>query len=187
MNTPEPRSILFLGLLLVAALFSVYISSGGETDDIKKSRPELSLAYYLYDAELTGTGADGQILFQVWARTAAQSPDDSGIDMDDVRMIYGPPTALPWELTANAGRIPKDASVIELRGDVLAISAAVDRTTTIIRTQRLDIDPATRQASTASRVQLEFGGRIVNATGMEANFETNDLKLLSNVSGKFLP
>lgn len=187
MNTPEPRSILSLGLLLLAALISVYMASGGGSDDRKKSRPELSLAYYLKDAELTGTGANGQMLFQVWTRTAAQSPDDSGIDMNDVRMIYGPPTALPWELTANAGRIPKDVSVIELRGNVVAVSAAENKTTTIIRTQRLDIDPETRQASTLSRVQLEFDGRIVNATGMEANFETNDLKLLSNVSGKFLP
>jgi LPS export ABC transporter protein LptC len=187
MNAPEPRSILSLGLLLIAALFSVYISSGGWSDDKEKSRPELSMAYYLTEAKLTGTGADGRILFEVWANKAAQSPDESGIDMDDVRMNYGPPIALPWELTADAGHIPKDASVIELRGNVLAVSAGEDQVTTIIRTQRLDVDPATRQASTTSRVQLDFDGRIVNATGMEANFETNDLKLLSNVHGKFLP
>jgi LPS export ABC transporter protein LptC len=187
MNTPEPRAILSLVMLLIGAIVSGFIVSGFWKEDIKPARAELSLAYYLNQAELTGTGPDGKMLFQVWTRRAAQSVGDSSIQMDEVRMVYGPPTALPWEINANTGRIPADASVIELTGDVVATSATEGKNPTVIRTQRLDVNPATRQANTTRKVTLEFDGRTVNATGMHANFETNELKLLSNVNGKFLP
>jgi LPS export ABC transporter protein LptC len=187
LNTPEPRTILSLTLLLIGAILSAFIVSGAWKEGSKPARAELSLAYYLDQAELTGTGPDGKMLFQVWTRRAAQSLGDSSIQMDEVRMVYGPPTALPWELNANTGRIPADASIIELRGDVVAVSAAEGTQATVIRTQRLDINPTTRQANTAHKVTLEFDGRIINATGMRANFETNELQLLSNVNGKFLP
>ena len=57
----------------------------------------------------------------------------------------------------------------------------------ILRTERLDIEPDTRNAMTTEDVTLEFEGRQIDATGMQANFETNSLKLLSNVNGRFLP
>jgi LPS export ABC transporter protein LptC len=186
-NLPEPRAILSLVFLLAGAAASIYISSQPWDERETERRPELSLAYYLDQAELIGTGEDGEILYQVSTRRAAQRPDDETIEMDQVHMIYGAPTALPWELNADSGRIPADASVIELIGNVVAISSEEGKAPTIIRTQRLDIDPMTRQASTNEKVQLEFGDRILNATGMEANFETNKLDLLADVNGKFAP
>ena len=187
MNTPEPRTIFNFLLLLVAAAASIYIASSNQEPRDKSKKPELSLAYYLDNAELTGTGPDGSILYQVSTRLASQRQDDDTIEMDEVRMIYGPPTAMPWELEANAGRIPADASVIELMGDVVAISEEEGEKATIIRTQRLDIKPETREAFTDEPVELEFDGRVINATGMQANLETNELKLLADVNGKFMP
>jgi len=187
MNTPEPRTILSLALLLAGAVLSSFIVSGTGSDEKQPSRPELSMAYYLDQAELIGTGPDGKVLYQVWTQRAFQPVGDSDIELVKVRMLYGPPMELPWELKSNTGRILADSSVIELRGDVVAISATKDTSPTIIRTQRLDIDPSTRQASTNSKVEIEFDERIVNATGMHANFETNEIKLLSNVNGKFIP
>ncbi len=145
------------------------------------------MAYYLDNASLTGTNADGKVLFQVWTKHAAQSMDDTSIDMKTVRLVYGPPTALPWEVTAKRGRIPADISRIELHGGVVAQSAEEGEQPTIIRTERLDVDPETRVASTEADVRLEFGGRVIDATGMQANFETNEVQLLSNVHGRFLP
>jgi len=187
MHTPEPKTFLFLGILLALALLSLFISSEGQGDKDDGWRKALSMAYYLEDAELRSTGPDGKEVFRILARNAAQEPDELGIKLTEVNMIYGPPTALPWDLKADRGYIPEDASVIELHENVVAVSASIDKPTTVIRTQRLDINPATREATTEARVKLDFDGRVINAKGMEANFETNDLKLLSNVSGKFLP
>ncbi|MGI9290973.1 MAG: LPS export ABC transporter periplasmic protein LptC [Gammaproteobacteria bacterium] len=187
MNAPEPKTFLTLGLLLILAMVSIYIAQDNQSKKEDQWRVALSMAYYLKDAELRSTGADGIELFRIKTRRAAQKPDESGINLTKVDMIYGPPATMAWDLTANSGFIPRDTSIIELYGDVVAVSESNNNSRTTIRTQRLDIDPTTKQANTNERVQLDFNGRIVNAKGMEANFETNDLKLLSNVSGKFHP
>jgi LPS export ABC transporter protein LptC len=187
MTLPEPRVATTFLVLLIGALASGYVLTDLLSDQEKAAKPDLSLAYYLNDAELTGTGPDGSILFKVWTRTAAQSKYDDDIDMDVVRLHYGPPTALPWELRANEGRIPADATVIELTGDVVAVSETEGQPATIIRTERLDVNPATRNATTDADVTLEFDGRTIEAKGMLANFETNEVKLLSDVHGRFLP
>ena len=43
------------------------------------------------------------------------------------------------------------------------------------------------EPTTDEPVELEFDGRVINATGMQANLETNELKLLADVNGKFMP
>jgi lipopolysaccharide export system protein LptC len=187
MTLPEPRAAVTFLVLLIGALASGYVLTDLLNEKEKAAKPDLSLAYYLNDAELTGTGPDGSILFQVWTRTAAQSKYDEDIDMDIVRIHYGPPTALPWELRANRGRIPADAAVIELTGEVVAVSKTEGEPATIIRTDRLDVDPTTRNATTDADVTLEFDGRTIAAKGMLANFETNEVRLLSDVHGRFLP
>jgi lipopolysaccharide export system protein LptC len=186
-NTPEPSTVIKFSLLLTGALASAYVVFAPQDKPKTKPRPELGLAYYLDQAELTGTSEDGSILYRVSTRRAAQRQDNDAVEMEEVRMTYGAPDALPWELEANSGRIPADASVIELMGNVIATSASKDQGLTIIRTERLDINPNTREAMTNEKVQLEFNGRILNALGMEADLEQNKLKLLADVNGKFLP
>jgi LPS export ABC transporter protein LptC len=187
MITPEPRTVATLLLLLGGALISTMLLLATNEEEQKTARPELSLAYYLDKAELSGTGPDGKLLYEVWTERASQSPSDSSIALDRVRMKYtAPGGATPWELQANSGKIPADTSIIALRGNVIAVSRN-DRNNTIIRTQRLNIDPEMREATTNRKVVVEFNGRKVNATGMLANLETNRLELLSNVNGKFLP
>ena len=183
----EPRKILYFAVLLAGAVSSSLIVIDMWDDDDKPAKPELSLAYYLDSAELIGTGPDGSIVFQVWTDRAEQMRGDDSVNLNKLRMVYGPADGQPWELTANSGRIPADASIIELRGDVVATSGEKGTNKTIIRTQQLDIDPETRQAETKQKVAIDYNGRILNATGMEANFETNRLNLLSNVNGKFAP
>jgi len=187
MYSPEPRTIAWLVILAAGAIASSLIVINLDENNDKPAKPELSLAFYLNSAELMGTGPDGEIIYQVWTRRAAQSVGDESIALEDVRMTYAPPESLPWELEAIAGRIPADASIIELRGDVIAITGMDTENLTTVKTDSLDINPETLQANTEEKVVIESNGRILNAIGMQANFETNQLKLLSNVNGKFTP
>ena len=187
MRTPDPRTLINFAVLLAGAVVTSLILLGTGDDDQRDRRPVLSLAYYLDRAELAGTGPDGELLYQVWTQRAAQSLTDESISLNQVRMKYAAPNTLPWDLKANSGRIPANASIIELRGNVIAVSEDDEDKVTIIRTQQLDIDPATREATTDRKVVVEFDGRRLNATGMLANLETNRLELLSNVNGKFNP
>lgn len=187
MRTPELRNVVTLTLLLTGALVSSYVVIDGWENEERQEKPELSLAYYLDSAELIGTGPDGKILYQVWTKSAAQSVGDNSIQLNDVEMRYRPPNGLAWELNSRRGRIPADADTIELIDNVVARSRDTDKNFTTITTSRLDINPATRLATTDQPVSIDYNGRKINATGMRANFEKNQLSLLSNVNGKFLP
>ena len=180
------RFVVTVAVLLAGAIVtSLILIDSREKDD--GTKPELSLAYYLDEAELVGTGEDGAVLFRVWTDRAEQQRDNNSVELIRQRLLYGPPDQLPWELEARRGHIPPDAGIITLSGNVVARSGDEPENRTTIRTEKLDIYSATRQATTEEKVAIEYNGRILNATGMEADFEANRLSLLSNVNGKFNP
>jgi LPS export ABC transporter protein LptC len=187
MRIAEPKTIFVFILLLAGAGGSTYLASDFWSTDETRAKPELSLAYYLDSAELIGTGEDGEILYQVRAKRAEQTVGDDSVSINDVQMTYGPKQGLPWELSAREGRIPADASIVILMGDVVAVSGDTPETATTIRTQQIAINPHTLIATTQKKVVIEYSGRQINATGMKADFEANRLNLLSNVNGKFIP
>lgn len=187
MYLPEARTLISLALLAAAAAGSglLLLNTGQEKNEPEP--PELSLAFYLNKAELTGTGPSGEIVYQVWTEKASQETSDESIAMDSVRMVYGPPDSIPWKLHANSGSIPAKARIISLRGDVVATAGDNDSNKMIIRTQQMDIDPATREATSRREVAIDYNGRILNAVGMRANLESKQLTLLADVNGQFLP
>jgi lipopolysaccharide export system protein LptC len=184
---PEPRTIVALTLLAAAAAGSSLLLLDTGPEKKRLAPPELSLAFFLNKAELTGTGKNGEIVYQVWTDKAAQSTQDASISMERVRMVYGPPDRIPWKLRADTGNIPADARVIHLQGNVVATAGDDVQKRVVIRTEQMDIDPATREASTDREVAIDYNGRILNALGMRANLDSNQLQLLADVNGTFLP
>jgi lipopolysaccharide export system protein LptC len=184
---PEPRTLISLALLVAGAVGSGLLLLNTGQDKQEPEPPELSLAFYLNQAELTGTGPSGEIVYQVWTEKAAQSASDESIAMDRVRMVYGQPDSIPWKLRANSGSIPASARIIRLSGDVVATAVDGDSNKIIIRTQQMDIDPAIREASARREVAIDYNGRVLNAVGMRANLESKQLTLLADVNGQFTP
>ena len=187
MMLPETRTLFLFMVLAAGAVFSTLLMLSLSEDEQKDNRPELSLAYYLDSAELVGTAADGSVVYQLKTRHAEQNEIDESVELEDIVMTYGPPVGLPWDVRADSGRIPADASIIQLEGNVTAISGAGHPNSTVITTPRMNINPDTMSAITRSPVTVVFEDRRLYSTGMEANFRTNRLKLLSNVNGKFSP
>ena len=187
MTLPEPRTLLVFTLLIAGALASSFLLVTNSDDATVSEKPVLSLAYYLNDAELTGTADDGSVLYRIRAGRAEQNTVDASIEMQSISMNYGPADGLAWDVSADTGRIMAQAEIIELAGNVLAITADQPANRTEIRTQRLDINPDTMRASTPAPVAVLFNGNQLNGTGMEADFKTNRLSLLANVNGKFAP
>jgi len=75
-----------------------------------------------------------------------------------------------------------------LKGHVRAMSSeGFSGNDTEIRTQYLEIYPEEFLAETDERVQIRIGPRSLTATGMLASLKDNQLKLKSNVRGKFAP
>ncbi|MGI9308596.1 MAG: LPS export ABC transporter periplasmic protein LptC [Gammaproteobacteria bacterium] len=184
----SPLEITKLGLLLAGATMSVVMlysarPAGSEGD----KTPRLSIAYFLKQAQLVGTGPDGNILYRVNMATAEQNLDDLSVEMRDVYMTYEPAANIPWNLAADEGRIPQSGQLVELSGRVIAISQTAVEPATIIRTTQLAVHPESSIARSKDQVIIEREGEEVNGTGLEADLKTNHIQLLSNVNGKFSP
>lgn len=187
MYLPETRTVIALALLTAGAVGSSMLMLSNEGEKKTLEPPELSLAFYLDTAELIGTGPKGEIVYRVWTEKAVQSTSDETITMDGVRMEYSPADGMPWELRANSGAIADNVRVIQLSGDVVATGIEDEQNVVTIRTQELNMDPATREASTDGEVTVDHNGNILNALGMRANLESNQVKLLADVNGQFIP
>jgi len=149
--------------------------------------PRLGIGYYMNEAELVGTGIDGKVLYRANARAASQSLENGAVELEQIDMIYGPLSTVPWDLRASTGRIPPDDNIIELRGDVIAVSREGAAPVTTVRTDYLEIDPETGVAETERKVTVERAGNKVFATGLRVYIREDRLQLVSNVNGKFIP
>ena len=187
MELPSTGTWLRLVLLAAGAIASTVLLLRTQPPAVDPVRARLSLAYYLDEAELTGTGPDGETIYRVRTARASHVVEDDSIAMTDVEMIYTPESPAGWNLNATQGRIPADANIIELRGTVVVTPGTNNTAATTITTDQLDVDPATRQARTKQPVVLDYEGQIVNAVGMEADLKRNRVKLLSDVNGEFTP
>lgn len=184
----EPGTSALVATLLVGVTISglILIRSRPVTSE-EVTAANLGVAYFLKKAELIGMGEDGKVLYRVTADEASQSLDDENIRMTDVHLMYDPASDISWDMAADSGRIPPGGNFIHLQGRVSAVSRNRGGSATTIRTDYLEVDPIGQTAITEQQVIVEFDEQKVNATGLRADLERNQFKLLSNVSGKFFP
>lgn len=184
----SPRNIIVTVLLTAAALGSWFLArqhSGDATAGM--TREPVSRGYYLKSARILGTGEDGKLLYEIEAARAEQQ-SATEIAFSDVRINYSPTSEVPWSVNADSALINQDESVLKLKGHVRAISSeGFSGNDTEIRTDYLELDPDKYVATTDERVQIRVGARSLTATGMLASLQENQLKLKSNVNGKFAP
>jgi LPS export ABC transporter protein LptC len=147
----------------------------------------LQNGFYLKSARIFGTAATGELLYEIEAEYAEQMGQGQ-VEFQNVEINYTAEAGVPWTLNADMALIGDDREVIELSGHVVAVSKeGFSGDVTEIRTSYLELEPEIFRARTDQRVQIRIGARSITATGMLAMLQTNQLKLNSNVSGKFVP
>ena len=183
-----PKTILFLLFLLAAAIGSWYLARGGGESQQSSMIPEpVHHGYYLKQARILGTGANGNLLYEIEAERAEQM-DDERIDFTDVRVRYSPDSNVPWVVSADTATLRENSPRITLQGHVIALSpGAVPDEETEIRTQYLELDPERYIAETTERVQIRVGERSLTATGMLASLDEQTVELKANVRGVIAP
>ena len=180
-----------LGVLILAlAAFGSWWLARGPSDS--QSRPLSSgnppPGYYLLEAKLHGTDSAGDTLFEINAQSAQADTASQTMQLDGVRIDYQAGADVPWALESDHGIAPMDQSYIKLSGGVTITAAGADAEGgLVIRTAELTLQPQDKLATTESRVQIEMGGKRLNATGMVAYLGEERLELASNVNGKFTP
>jgi lipopolysaccharide export system protein LptC len=184
----SPRQIALLIILTIAALGSWYLAREDHSDNGgTTSQNAAHRGYYLKSARILGTGPDGNLLYEVLAERAEQR-EDTRIEFTDVLINYSPDSEIPWSVNADKALVDQDLPQLLLSGHVRAISSeGFAGKDTEIRTEVLELDPENYTARTDERVQIRIGERSLTATGMLASLKENQVQLVSNVSGKFLP
>lgn len=183
------RFLILLFLLLAAAGGSWYLT--GLSRD--KQAPEvtstpLRSGYYILDAVVRGTDADGYTRYEVRAAEATQAVRNTPIALTRIDVRYAAEPDRPWTIRADAAELDSETGALQMSGNVLARADASDSHLPIeLRTETLAFDPDRDQVETPDKVQIRIGEGTLTATGLLASLRDDRIELKSNVSGKFTP
>jgi len=179
------RRYLGTGLLLLVALATLILLPRDDRPPDDGPLPRTGIGYYLDEAQLITTGADGAISYRLRAASAQQDLASGNIALDAVELRYDPESAAAWQLRADHGTVPADDRIIWLSGDVVAISSHDQELPTAIRTDYLELDSEAYIASTDREVLIERPGGTIRARGLRFHLRDDRLELLAEVQGYF--
>lgn len=176
--------------LLGAALLVAAIATGWSAWKMRGSDTPAQAGgqrsdYVLRDFDLVVLGKDGSESVRVQAPELQRREDESM----DVRepVFLAPAEPGPWRLSAERGWISADGELLRLDGNVTGDSDPASPTPTSFRTTSMDLLPSQDLARTDQQVQLSQPGIVQTGTGMEANLETRQYRLLSQVRTRYEP
>jgi LPS export ABC transporter protein LptC len=139
--------------------------------------------YVATGAVLFETDDTGQPLYRLRAERIAQPEPTANIELTAPQFAYQGETI--WTLNANTGVLPPSAQQISLAGDVYAEGERFGRQPIHIRTASLHVDMQTRRADTSDAVTMDWGPNRLWAQGLQADMQTDHLRLKSPVYGEF--
>lgn len=94
----------------------------------------------------------------------------------------------PWFVTAKFAKATQGIDNVNFWDNVVIHHAAdSNNPATVIRTASLTVHPNKKTAETNEKISMEQPGIVVNATGMIADMNTGDIKLLSQARGEYVP
>jgi LPS export ABC transporter protein LptC len=172
---------------LLAALVIAYDAlTGRGSSQITSAQPPPQPGYYLTDAVVTSTQADGSLSMQLIAERIEQQPKDDTITLLTVRAQYYRTPQQQWALSADRGFVPADSRVVHLEGDVELRPVDSD-TASFLRADSLAIDTEKSIAySTSSPVRMSFGPHTMTVRSFRADLNSENIRLES-VNGRFQP
>ncbi len=186
------RGSWLIALALAAVGSSVVFMLTPDRQPPQDNKIRAEQGYYVKEGRLTGTGADGRILYSITTRVARQNLADGTVAMQDVAVNYMPAAGIPWDMRATRGQTTQDSNIIRLSGDVLVTSTAATaanhrQAPLTIRTDYLELDPDTYIATTDRHVVMQRSRDMLYGRGMRVYLKQDRLQLESEVRGTFLP
>ncbi|RYF66236.1 MAG: LPS export ABC transporter periplasmic protein LptC [Comamonadaceae bacterium] len=179
------RTGLTIALLLaaIASGWSVWRQSRPADDSVLKTRPD----YVLRDYEIISLDKQGKESFTLRGPVLQRNPADKTMDLTTPVFLVPDRQNRYWQVTARRGLVPADGSQLQLHGKVLATSPADAPPATRIETEQLNLFPDENRATSAATVSITRPGLTMNGHGMQADFDRQQISLLSQVRTRYVP
>jgi lipopolysaccharide export system protein LptC len=196
------RPLAYLAILAVIAV-AYFIGRSGRTDsaadDVASTTPDPG--YAARDAEVIETGYDGRERYRLNAKLIRQQTENGEIELESLEMNYhpgaqarlgetapGPEPAADevWHLTSDRGQVRADGDDVQLSGNVRVTGPAPGGGEPLtLSTSHLSMNTPTQFIETDAPVSIVLTGKTLTATGLEADLKQGNLRLKSDIHGKF--
>ena len=173
-------------VLLLAAIacgWSVWRYAGGGIEQAAATRSE----YVLHDYEIVSLDSQGKESFTLRGPVLQRDPADKTMELATPVFLVPDRENRYWRINAKHGVVPADGSQLQLRGDVLATSPADAPPATRIQTEQLNLFPGENRATSSAAVAITRPGLTMNGHGMQADFDRQQISLLSQVRTRYVP
>jgi len=176
-------------LLLAAAIVSGWSAWHNRAKPAEEVADEGSADYMLYDFELISLDKDtGRESVTLQAPEAHRNRADQTLDITTPVFLLPDQDGLHWTLRARTGWVSPKGEELRLRGGVAGDSpAAPNVVPTTFRTETLDVFPQQHLARTADKVVMTRPGLQQSGVGFQANLQTRQYQLLSQVKTRYEP
>lgn len=179
------RSGLTIVLLLAAIVsgWSVWTHSGGGADAGASTRSD----YVLHDFEIVSLDAQGKESFTLRGPRLQRDPGAKSMTLETPQFLVPDRNGAYWDVRAQRGLVPDDGKELRLRGHVVADSPAQAPPPTRIETDELNLFPRENRATSAAIVTLTRPGLTMRGHGLRAEFDRQQVSLLSDVRARYVP
>lgn len=179
------RTGLTIALLLavIASGWSVWTHSSKGPDQTAAKRPD----YILRDYEVVSLDSDGNEAFTLRGPELQRDLGAKSMTLLTPLFLVPDRNGAYWEVRAKHGFVPEDGKELRLRGDVVATSPVQVPPPTRIETAELNLFPRANRATSTVAVTVTRPGLTMRGRGLEADFNRQQISLLSDVHSRYVP
>jgi LPS export ABC transporter protein LptC len=132
--------------------------------------------YYLEDAVVTQSNADGSPGITLKAKRIEQPQRTEQIELIDVELDYLQTPAQRWSLTAKRATVPRDSRIVQFSGDV-ELRPVSSAEKTYLKTQALTLDTEKNLAySNGSPVDVQLGPYLLTAQRIDVDLSREKVR-----------
>ncbi len=174
---------IFLLLAVTASGWSVWTHADEGDVQVTAKRPD----YVLRDYEIVSLDVAGEEAFTLRGPELQRDLGAKSMTLFKPLFLVPDRNGTHWEVRARHGFVPEDGKELRLRGDVVAISPLQVPPQTRIETSELNLFPRANRATSTVAVTVTRPGLTMRGRGLEADFNRQQVALLSDVHSRYVP
>ncbi len=141
----------------------------------------------LHDYEIVSLDSQGKESFTLRGPRLQRDPGAKSMTLETPLFLVPDRHGAYWDVRAQRGLVPDDGKQLQLRGQVIATSPAQTPPPTRIETEQLNLFPSENRATSTATVTLTRPGLTMRGRGLQADFDRQQVSLLSDVRTRYVP